>query len=171
MINIINLLFSAILNLVSIYTISVNDGNGKPIKFSDYSGKKILIVNTASNGPDSQQYVDLEKLYQMHKDNLVIIAFPSNDFGNEPDENDEIFKRVVKSFNVHFIIAEKTLVSGQNKSYLYKWLSDESLNGMMNSTVKRDFYKYLIDGEGRLIGIFSNAVSPLSAELQSAITN
>lgn len=171
MLNIFSLFPILIYQVVSIYSISVNDNTGNTINFAAFTGKKILLVNTASNSTNAGQYAQLEQLYQLHKDSLVIIAFPSNDFGNEPGSNDSIANWVRANYNIHYLLAEKIIVSGSEKSYLYNWLSDINANGMMNSSVSHDFYKYLINGEGKLIGIFNEEVSPLDDKVQDAITN
>jgi len=171
MLNIFSLFTILVYQLVSIYTISVNDNTGNAINFAAFTGKKILLVNTASNSTNAGQYAQLEQLYQLHKDSLVIIAFPSNDFGNEPGTIDSINSWVHTNYNIHYLLAEKTIVSGSEKSYLYNWLSDINANGMMNSSVSHDFYKYLINSEGKLIGIFNEEVDPLDSKIQEAITN
>lgn len=156
---------------ISFYTLSFKSNTGNTIPFSNYQGKKVLLVNIATQSPNANQIAELESLYQQYSDSLIIVAFPSNDFGNESGTNESIATSLEANYHIHFILAEKTNVSGTGKSELYQWLSDQSLNGMLNSEVKKDFYKYLINSEGRLIGIFSDEVSPLSNTLQSAIIN
>jgi len=168
---IISFFIFLVAQVVSVYTISVNDIDGNAINFSSFQGKKILLVNTATNSADVDQYAQLEALYQLHRDSLVIIAFPANDFGNEPRTNAGIDSFVHNNYDIHYLLAEKTVVSGSNKSYLYNWLSDSTINGMTDSRVNKDFYKFLVNSEGKLIGIFTNQVNPLDSVLQNAITN
>lgn len=154
---------------ISVYDFTINDINGTPIKLEQFRGKKILFVNTSSKSIYASQYDSLEMLYQKYKDSLIIIAVPSNSFGNEPGSNEEIKKLISRTYNIHFIIAQKTDVSGDNQSPLYVWLTKIEQNGMMNNPVQDDFYKFLVDGTGRLIGGFVSSVDPLSDEVQNAI--
>lgn len=155
---------------ISIYSISSADINGGQINFSDFQGKKILIVNTASNSPYVAQYAALEQLYQLYKDSLVVIAFPGNSFSNEPGSNASIKSFVTSTYNIHFLLAAKVDVSGSGQAPIYQWLTQQSQNGMMNIVVQSDFQKFLIDKDGTLIGVFSAAVSPLDSSIQNAIT-
>ncbi len=165
----ISYLFAAFIHFISIYTINVKNINGGDIDFASFSGKKILIVNTAGNSTKAVQYGELEKLHQLYKDSLVIIAFPSNDFGHEPDENASIWLKLKRKYSIHYLVAEKSIVSGADKNNLFKWLGDAKLNGMLNGTINKDFTKFLIDINGRITGVYSNEVSPLDAGLQQAI--
>lgn len=157
--------------LVSIYTISVSDVNGNTLNLSTFAGKKILLVNTSSNSPHVAQYAKLEQLYQLHRDSLVIIAFPSNSFGNEPGNDSTIKSFVLNTYHINFYLASKSSVIGADKSALYNWLAEKDLNGMMRGLPRGDFHKFLIDGEGKLIGRFTELVDPLDSELQNAIIN
>ncbi len=164
-------LLAGIYFFTGFYDYPVKDINGADINLSSFTGKKILVVNTASKSMYTGQYAQLEQLYQKYKDSLVIIAFPSNSFGNETGDNMQIKKFISNRYNTHFIIAEKTIVAGENQCPLYKWLTHTDLNGMMNNAVNNDFYKFLIDGSGRLVGAFVPTVDPMSDELQNAIKN
>lgn len=158
--------------LISFYSISVNDIEGNQVNFSSFQGKKVLIVNTASASSDAAQYQELQQLYQRHNDSLVIIVFPSNDFGNEPMNNPDSIKNLIRdNYGATYFIGEKSIVSGQQKSYLYNWLALENLNGMMNGVVNHDYFKFLINEEGKLIGVFSSTVNPLDEKIESAINN
>ncbi len=153
----------------SIYTFSMPSIEGKEINFNDYRGKKILLVNTASEGPYSNQYASLEALHQKYKDRLVIIAFPSNSFGHETKDNNAIKTFVHNSFNIHFRLAAKTDVLGENKTALYRWLSLASENGVMNGKPKGDFFKFLIDESGNMMGFFDGSIDPMNDKVQNAI--
>jgi glutathione peroxidase len=155
--------------LISFYSLSLNDTNGQPIPFSSFQGKKVLIVNTGINTADSVQYGKLEQLYQKHKDSLVIIAVPSDDFGHAPVNNDSIRNFVYSHYNIHYILAAKASVKGASVSSLYNWLANQSQNGSMSIGVKNDFYKYLINNDGLPVGIFNKSVDPMSDEVQNAI--
>ena len=155
--------------LISFYSLSLNDTNGQAIPFSSFQGKKVLIVNTGINTADSVQYGRLEQLYQKYKDSLVIIAVPSDDFGHAPVSNDSIRNFVYSRYNIHYILATKVSVKGTSISSLYNWLVNQSQNGSMSIGVKSDFYKYLINNYGLPVGIFSKSVDPMSNEVQDAI--
>jgi len=144
---------------------------GSQIRLADFHGKKILIVNTASNSLFTHQYEGLEQLYQKFKDSLVVIAFPSNSFNNEPGSNTAIKDFVENNYHVHFLLAAKTSVTGNDQSPFYQWLTTGSLSGMASHPVIRDFQKYLFDANGRLIGYFSAVVDPMSEDIQHAIQN
>jgi glutathione peroxidase len=143
---------------------------GKEINFTDFKGKKILIVNVASKCGFTPQYAELEQLYQSHKDNLVIIGFPANNFlFQEPGSNDTIARFCEINYGVTFPIAEKISVKGFSKHPIYEWLTNIKYNGYKNSTVKWNFQKYLIDENGKLIAIFDPKTNPLSKEILDKI--
>jgi glutathione peroxidase len=156
---------------ISIYSISATDINGGQINFSSFQGKKILIVNTASNSSYVAQYAALEQLYQQYKDSLVVIAFPSNSFGNEPGSNTSIKNFVTSTYNTHFQLAAKVEVSGSSQATIYQWLTQQGQNGMMNNAVRGDFQKFLVDKDGTLMGVFSSTIDPMDNSIQNAITN
>jgi len=116
------------------------------------------------------QYGQLEKLYQLYKDSLVIVAIPSNSFGNEPGNNEAIKSFVMDNYHIHYLLAAKMDVTDSTQSPLYSWLTDKTQNEMMNNRVKNDFTKFLIDSSGRLIGFFDGSVDPMTDEMTSAIS-
>jgi glutathione peroxidase len=153
-----------------IYSFSVPaTSGGTAINFSDFRGKKILIVNTSSNSLFTPQYGRLEQLYQQYKDSLVIVAIPSNDFNHEPGSDQDILSFVQSNYSIHYLLAGKTSVSGAGQSDLYKWLTTGSQNGAMSSTVQYDFQKYLVGSDGHLIGYFTGAMDPMDSTIQNAI--
>jgi glutathione peroxidase len=165
------LIVSSVL-VVSIYSLSVADVDNGSINFNNYRGKKILIVNTATgNSQANQQIAELQQLYLQYQDSLVIIAFPSNSFGNEPGTNAEIKSMMQGTYGVTFPIAVKSWVRGDSANIIYKWLSDKLQNEMMNSKATRDYQKYLINGSGKLVAKFDSIVNPLNARIQNAISN
>lgn len=167
-----NLFISLIclIHLSDIYQYTVPGIAGSSsIKFSDFKGKKILVVNTASGSQFAGQYARLEQLYQQYKDSLVIIAFPSNDFNNEPGSEQDIQNSLRNSYSVHYLLAGKTSVTGTGQSDLYKWLTTGTQNGAMTSTVQYDFQKYLVGSDGYLIGYFTGAMDPMDSAIQNAI--
>lgn len=158
--------------IVSIYTLSVPDIDNNSIRFNNYRGKKILIVNTATgNTQANQQFTQLQQLHQQYQDSLVIIAFPSNSFGNEPGTNAEIKSIMQGTYNVTFHIAAKSWVRGDSANRVYQWLGDKMQNDVMDGKIKRDFQKYLIDQSGYIVAKFDSSVSPLSSTVLNAINN
>jgi len=141
----------------SFYNFVVKDIDGNDFAFSQLRGKKVMIVNTASKCILTPQYDALEKFYQKFKnENFIIIGFPSNDFNNEePGTNEEIKEFCVKNYGVSFPMMSKVEVKGDTIHPVYKWLTTKSLNGVMDSRVKWNFQKYLIDENGKVIRILN----------------
>jgi glutathione peroxidase len=154
----------------SIYDFKVEALDGSTIDFAKFKGKKILIVNTASECGYTPQYEGLEALYKKHKGKLVIVGFPSNDFGKqEPGSNAEIASFCKKNYGVTFPMAAKIEVKGSGKAPIYQWLTDKQYNRYESTDVKWNFQKYLINEKGELVGMFSSKVKPDSEELAIAI--
>jgi glutathione peroxidase len=150
----------------SVHQFKVPGLDGKTIDFSSFKGKKILIVNTASQCGYTPQYAELEKLYTQYKDKLVIVGFPANNFGQqEPGTNSEIKEFCTSKFNVSFPMAEKISVIGKDIHPLYKWLTNKSENGVMDAQVRWNFTKFLLDEKGNLVAVFPSAVKPMSEEI------
>lgn len=146
----------------SIYEIDVTLTDGSKLDLSSYKGKKVLIVNTASDCGYTGQYDSLEKLYRDNKDSLVVIGFPSNDFGNqEKADNATIAAFCKKNYGVSFPIAEKSVViHSENQHPVFKWLTDSSKNGWNKKAPTWNFCKYLIDENGNLIRFSDSNVEP-----------
>ncbi len=156
--------------MTSIYRFKVEDIGGEEIDFSRLKGKKILIVNTASECGLTPQYAQLEELYNEFKNTLVIIGFPANNFGGqEPGTNQEIQSFCTAKFGVSFPLAAKISVLPPNQHPLYEWLTQASENGYKDSTVEWNFQKYLINENGELSHVFAPSVEPFSDELLNAI--
>ena len=150
----------------SIYEISINSISGEPINFEDFKGKKILIVNTASECGFTGQYADLEKLYKTYKDKLVVIGVPCNQFGGqEPGTLTEIKSFCEVNYGVTFLLTEKVDVKGDNQHPLYQWLTKKELNGVKSSSVKWNFQKYLIDENGKFIDYYYSITKPMSSKI------
>lgn len=150
----------------SIYNISINSISGEVINLEDFKGKKILIVNTASECGFTGQYADLEKLYETYKDKLVVIGVPCNQFGGqEPGTLTEIQSFCEVNYGVTFLLTEKIDVKGENQHPLYAWLTDKEKNGVKNSTVKWNFQKYLIDENGEYIDYYYSMTKPMSSKI------
>lgn len=158
--------------IVSIYSLSVADTNNGTINFNNYRNKKILIVNTATGDTSANhQFAELQQFYQQHHDSVVVVAFPSNSFDNEPRTNAEISAFLQANYGVTFPIAAKSWVQGDSANIVYQWLGSKLQNGMMDARTRRDFQKYLIDGSGTIVAKFDSSVSVNSAAIQSAIAN
>lgn len=136
--------------------------DGDILDFSTLKGKKILIVNTASKCGFTPQYKDLEALYEKYKDkNFVIVGFPCNQFGNqEPGSSSDIKSFCTKNYGVSFTMMEKVNVKGDSISEIYKWLTSKELNGVVSSSVKWNFQKYMIDENGFIVGHVGSIKSP-----------
>jgi len=152
----------------SIYNIKLTGLDGKPIDLSQFKGKHILFVNVASKCGFTPQYADLQKLYATHQDNLMIIGAPCNQFGNqEPGAPKEIQTFCEANYGVTFLMTEKLDVKGDNQHPLYQWLTKASKNGKVDSTVKWNFQKYLVDPNGNLVDFYLSDVNPLNEKIVS----
>lgn len=147
----------------SIHSFKVESLDGKTIDFSKFKGKKILIVNTASECGFTPQYEDLEKLYEMYKNKLVVVGFPANNFGGqEPGSNQEIATFCKKNYGVTFPMAAKVSVKGNDTAPIFKFLTDKNLNGVKNTTILWNFTKFLLNEKGELIDTFISTTKPTS---------
>lgn len=150
----------------SLYDIKVNDIHGEELKLENYKGKKILFVNVASKCGFTNQYNGLQELYATHKDKLVIIGLPCNQFGaQEPGTEQEIQSFCRMNYGVDFPMTEKIEVKGVKQHPIYQWLTKKEKNGKLNSSVKWNFQKYLVDEEGRLIDVFYSVTKPMSKKI------
>ena len=135
--------------------------DGKSISLDSYKGKKVLIVNTASECGYTPQYKDLEAFYKKYGSKVVVLGFPTNDFGaQEPGSNEEIAGFCKKNYGVSFPMSQKITVKGSSCHPLYQWLTQKKLNGKEDSQVKWNFQKYLIDENGKLIAVFPSSTLP-----------
>jgi glutathione peroxidase len=136
---------------------------GAKMDLSQYKGKKILIVNTASKCGYTYQYEGLQKLADAYKGKLVVIGFPANNFGGqEPGSNDDIKAFCTEKFDVTFPMASKVSVKGADIDPLFKWLTTKSENGVLDANIGWNFNKFLIDENGKLIQHFASNVEPTS---------
>lgn len=133
---------------------------------NDFKGKKILLVNVASECGFTKQYADLEKLYTTYKDKLVIIGFPCNQFGGqEPGTEEEIATFCSSKFAVTFPLTTKIDVKGDKQHLIYKWLTSKTLNGVNDYSVNWNFNKFMLDENGQLIGYFSSRINPMDSDI------
>ncbi|WP_162128262.1 glutathione peroxidase [Flavobacterium phycosphaerae] len=146
----------------TIYQFKVTDLYGKQFDFSSLKGKKILVVNTASECGLTPQYKDLEAIYEKYQDkNFVIVGFPANNFGaQEPGNDSQIAQFCKMNYGVTFPMMSKISVKGEDKHDVYKFLTEKSRNGLQDSEVEWNFQKYLINEKGELEKVLSPRVLP-----------
>lgn len=157
---------SKAMNKKSFYDFTMKSIDGKEIDFSIYKGKKVLLVNTASECGFTPQYNELEELHTNYAAKLTILGFPANNFGGqESGSNEEIASFCQRNFGVTFQLFEKSDVVGPNQNPLYQWLTNREQNGWNKTSPSWNFCKYLISENGELLKFYTAAVSPLSDEL------
>ncbi|WP_215222837.1 glutathione peroxidase [Echinicola shivajiensis] len=148
------------------YDFTMTTLEGEKIDFSQYKGKKVLVVNVASKCGYTPQYEDLQKLNEEFGDKVVILGFPANNFGGqEPGTNEDIKKFCTSNYGVTFPMFEKISVKGVDKHPLYRWLSDKSLNGWNDQEPTWNFCKYFINEKGELKQFFQSKVNPMDDEI------
>ena len=146
----------------SFYALSAEDINGEVISMSSFKGKKVLVVNVASQCGYTPQYEGLQTLYETYSDSLVVLGFPSNDFlWQEPGNNSEIKTFCQRTYGVTFPMFSKIHVKGRKQHTIYDWLSDSKLNGWNDKNPSWNFNKYLLDEKGNLIEWFGANLEPL----------
>ncbi|MBN1863804.1 MAG: glutathione peroxidase [Victivallales bacterium] len=145
----------------NVYAFSVNNIEGEEILLSEYRGKVLLIVNTASKCGFTKQYEGLQKLYEKHKDSgLVILGFPCNQFGKqEPGGPEQIKSFCTLNYGVSFPMFEKIKVNGKDAHPLYKFLKDKK-TGILGSAIKWNFTKFLVDRDGIPVQRFAPNTTP-----------
>lgn len=154
----------------SIYDVAINDISGNPIDLNEFKGKHILFVNVASECGFTPQYAGLEELHQQFKEGLVVIGLPCNQFGEqEKGTEKEIQQFCTNNFGVSFLLTEKIEVKGKRKHPLYSWLTDKKINGKSSSSVKWNFQKYVVDGEGEFVNYFYSTTKPMSPKITSIL--
>lgn len=152
--------------LESLYNIKIKDINGDELDLAEFKGKKILFVNVASKCGFTSQYEGLQELYSTYKDKLVVVGLPCNQFGGqEPGSATEIKSFCSLTYGADFPMTEKIEVKGGNQHPIYTWLTQKEKNGKMNSSVKWNFQKYLVDEEGRLLDVFYSVTKPMSKKI------
>jgi len=156
--------------MISLSSLTIKSITGKTLNFSDWTGKKLLIVNTASECGYTPQYAQLQELYERFQSELAIIACPCNQFGGqEPDEADAINQFCQINYGVSFTVTEKVEVKGENCHPLYNWLCQQAKSNGMPSDIEWNFHKFLVDENGQLTGSFPSATSPFDEELLDAL--
>lgn len=154
----------------SIHQFTVTSLTGGTIDFSDFKGKKILVVNTASKCGFTPQYEGLEELYNKHKDELVVVGFPANNFGGQaPGTNSEIKAFCEQNYGVSFPMGAKVSVVGEEIAPIFQWLTSKEKNGVMDVEIKWNFTKFLLDENGQLIASFESKITPQSEDILSKL--
>ena len=167
----ITLLFNTFIMMSqqSVHEFTINTIDGESKNLSDYKGKKMLFVNTASQCGFTPQYMELQELHEKHGDELVIIGFPANNFGGqEPGSNDQIKTFCKKNYGVSFMLSEKVSVKGKNIDPIFEWLNAQD-NQSFKGDIMWNFEKYLIDESGKLIKRYRSMTKPDSDKIISLI--
>jgi glutathione peroxidase len=150
----------------SIHNFKIESLEGSSIDFSDFKGKKIMLVNVASECGLTPQYQQLQELYENHSDKVVIVGCPANNFGaQEPDSNEQIKEFCTVRYGVSFPMTAKISVKGEDMHELYQFVTKKDLNGFEDSEVKWNFQKYIFNEEGKLIKVIAPTVSPIDEEV------
>lgn len=152
----------------NVHSFTVESINGDQISLSDYEGKALLIVNTASRCGYTPQYKSMESLYSIYKEQgLEVLAFPANNFGGqEPGTNDQIKNFCLMKYKTTFPLFAKSSVKGDNINPLYKYLTQES---SFDGDISWNFNKFLVDPNGEVVARFPSNVDPLSSQLVKKI--
>ena len=157
--------------LTSIYDIEVVMIDGTKKKMAEFKGRKLLIVNTASDCGYTGQFDGLQELYAKEKDHLTIIGFPANDFKEQEKGSDQEIESFCKrNYGVTFPLATKgSVIKGPGQQAVFRWLTSRADNGWNGKQPTWNFSKYLISEDGVLLNYFGPSVEPFSEEIQKAI--
>jgi glutathione peroxidase len=155
----------------SIHQFKVKLINGSEKNLSEFKGKLLLIVNTASGCGFTPQLKELQQLREeINRPDFEILAFPSNDFGRqEPLDGTAIVEFCAVNFGVTFPVFDKIMVRGEHAHPLYKFLADKKLNGNITSTPRWNFHKYLVDQDGKVVDYYFPFTKPLSSKIKKQI--
>ena len=152
----------------SIFELKATNIDGSEVSISNYKGKVLLVVNTASRCGFTPQYKSLEKLYKKYKEHdFIVLAFPSNDFRQELSTDEEI-KDFCEAYELSFPIFAKGKVKGFEKQEVFKYLTEDS-NGKSRGEIRWNFEKFLVSREGKLVKRFRSSVDPNQDEISEAI--
>ena len=155
----------------SFYGLKAVLNDGKEIDFTSLSGKKVLLVNTASGCGYTGQFAELQELHEKFGDKLAIVAFPANDFaGQEKKDDREIAQFCQLNYGVTFPLAKKgVVVKSAAQQAVFKWLTDRQANGWNDHAPDWNFGKYLVNEQGRLTHYFGPSISPLDGDFLEVI--
>jgi glutathione peroxidase len=156
---------------ISFYTQKGILNSGDTLNFADFKGKKVLLVNTASDCGYTNQYEDLQKLADEYKDKLVVLGFPANDFKEQEKGTDTTIAEFCRvNFGVTFPLMQKSsVIKSAKQNPVFQWLTDSTKNGWNSKEPTWNFSKYLVDEKGILINYFDPSVSPSSEAVKQAI--
>ncbi|RFC54680.1 glutathione peroxidase [Brumimicrobium aurantiacum] len=156
---------------MKLYNFDVEDITGKAFDLTSLKGKKVLIVNTASECGLTSQYEELQALYEnTPREDFMIIGFPSNDFGaQEPGTNEEVAAFCDKNYGVSFPMMSKVAVKGEEQHPLFSWMLEESKKNGGAEEVAWNFHKFLINENGNFVKELHPKTSPLSSEIKNWI--
>jgi glutathione peroxidase len=157
--------------VVSFYSLKGTLNDGSELNFETLRGKKVLLVNTASDCGYTNQYEDLQKLFEQHQDKVMVLGFPANDFKEQEKGSDEEIARFCKvNFGVSFPLMKKSsVIRSSQQNPVFQWLTDSSKNGWSNKQPSWNFSKYLVNEEGVLTNYFGPTISPMSRDVLNAI--
>ncbi|VAW28769.1 Glutathione peroxidase @ Thioredoxin peroxidase [hydrothermal vent metagenome] len=156
----------------SIYDFKLPLLSGDSISLATFKGKKLLIVNTASECGFTPQYEGLEKLYKQYGDKVTVIGFPANNFGGqEPGTDAEIGAFCKQNYGVTFPMFSKISVKGDDMAPIYQWLTQKEKNGWNEDAPNWNFCKYLLDENGNLLSFYGSAIEPMSDDILKTIKN
>lgn len=155
----------------SFYNLKSKLTHGEEFDFSELKNKKVLIVNTASDCGYTAQYSDLEKLYEIHKEKLEVLAFPANDFQKQESKEDHAIAEFCKhNYGITFPLMKKSkVVVHSTQNPVYDWLTDKDKNGWNSNQPSWNFCKYLVDEKGNLTHFFESSEQPLGKNILAAI--
>jgi glutathione peroxidase len=150
---------------MTFYDLTVKDAKGAEVNLSEYAGKVLLVVNTATGCGFTPQYSGLQDLYEKHKDKgFEILDFPCNQFGGQaPGTNEEIGSFCTGRFGITFRQFDKIEVNGENESPLYTWLKAQK-GGLGGSNIKWNFTKFLINKRGDVVARFAPVKTPAAID-------
>jgi len=156
----------------SFYDLKAEALDGTPVDFSTFRGKKVLLVNTASECGFTPQYEALQQLHQKYGDKLVVVGLPTNDFGGqEPLDNASIGTFCRRNYGVDFLMLQKCSTRGPGQHPVFAWLTRKQLNGKSSSRVWWNFQKYLVDEQGQLINFYYSFTQPGSRRITRHLEN
>ena len=149
------------------YDFKINSISGDIIDLNDFKGKPVLVVNTASYCGFTKQYEDMQELWEKYKDKgLIVLGVPSNSFNQEKKNNSEVKEFCKVNFNINFPLTEITNVKGDNAHEIYKWAKD---NYGKSAVPKWNFYKILINKEGKIEDTYASLTNPTSKKIINKI--
>jgi len=163
----------AVQSIIQSGSLKIDLSNGDLLQLNELKGKKVLLVNTASDCGYTGQFEELQRIQNLYKDSLVILGFPANDFlEQEKGEDSSILNFCQVNFGVTFPIAKKSVViKKENQNLIFEWLSNPAKNGWNDQEPVWNFSKYLLSETGELLGYFGPAISPNDKRLLDLITN